>query len=517
MGLSSGFNAGFAKGLAGVLTQKRQQDLELERENRGRQDKLAGVLLETLIPRAERPDDVVAVMAQMFPEFAKDKNLAGLLQTGLSPLYGSGGPSPAAGAGGLAAGTPTSTPVGGSPLGVGGAPKVGAVGALAAGEQAAGTPAPTDAPRSGFRSLDEAEMAPHLAEVRAQPHAVAARRRIAETTPEIAALSPQEKARYVLTGELARYGAAGSALRSVPGELADGTAAYGVFNPQTGQYIDPDTGEPIPNFRPRTTTGSRTLGGDREALSMEMFGKQASQLTADEMAQLNAALPDYLARLAHGRGTGTGQAKIETAQQMPLSPEQAAVQGVPMGTTPASVAGQTPQTKEIQDIRRAMTTMQPKLDALERAIRTTLPAAGDSLVGQLKAQGEVAWNTFRKKPEIAALQAMVQGLAGDVATVVQQQKGQLSDNDRRYALAQLAELDSWQPDTQESAIAKVGVLRQILGMVQTNLPAQMTPGAAPASPTAATPKARAAPTGTKPKVTNAAPTAQKVGGAWVIP
>ena len=110
-----------------------------------------------------------------------------------------------------------------------------------------------------------------------------------------------------------------SGYQSIPGELPDGTPAFGTFDRLSGKYLDPDTNQPLEGFRPRTTTGSTSLGSDRESISRELFGKRASQLTATEMAQVNNRLLSFGGEKAgaveSGRGSAAGNIPLSTSQR----------------------------------------------------------------------------------------------------------------------------------------------------------------------------------------------------------
>lgn len=105
--------------------------------------------------------------------------------------------------------------------------------------------------------------------------------------------------------------------QSVAGEIVgpDGSATPGFAVFQHGQYLDPDTGKPLENFRPRTTTGSMNLGADRESIARELYHKRAADLDPTEMADVNQKV---MARAAEKAG-GTTTARAEAASKAPLS------------------------------------------------------------------------------------------------------------------------------------------------------------------------------------------------------
>ena len=117
-------------------------------------------------------------------------------------------------------------------------------------------------------------------------------------------------------------GGAGS-VQAVPGEMPDGSPAYAVFDrtsgsPTYGKFVDADTGRPLEGFRPRTTTGSTSLGADRESKARELFNKPAARLTASEMAEVNKALLTFGGEKAGAVTTGRGEA----AAAIPLNTQQ---------------------------------------------------------------------------------------------------------------------------------------------------------------------------------------------------
>lgn len=95
-----------------------------------------------------------------------------------------------------------------------------------------------------------------------------------------------------------RGGGAGGADRSIFGEILqpDGKWVSGsvVFDPQSGRHFDTQTGQPVLGFRRNTVTGSASAPTDARRIMQQLYpGKQLSELTADEMAQVNAEVAKY--------------------------------------------------------------------------------------------------------------------------------------------------------------------------------------------------------------------------------
>ncbi len=129
----------------------------------------------------------------------------------------------------------------------------------------------------------------------------------------------EEEARALVAKKYERrYGTGSAAYQSIPGEMPDGSPAFGVFDRTQGKYIDPDTQLPLEGFRPRTTTGSTSLGADREAISRAKYGKPYAQLTQVEQQDVLAEEISRAGTKAGAVTTGRGEASAN----VPLSTQQ---------------------------------------------------------------------------------------------------------------------------------------------------------------------------------------------------
>jgi hypothetical protein len=138
----------------------------------------------------------------------------------------------------------------------------------------------------------------------------------------IAAGYTEQEARALVAKKYERRYGAGGADRSIFGEILqpDGTWKSGsvVFDPQSGAHIDISTGQPVAGFRRNTTTGSTSLGADREAIARADYGKSYAELTQE---QQQAVLAKEIQRAGSKAGavtTGRGEA----AAGVPLSTAQ---------------------------------------------------------------------------------------------------------------------------------------------------------------------------------------------------
>lgn len=263
-------------------------------------------------------------------------------------------------------------------------------------------------------------------------------------------------------------------MQSVPGEIPDGaggfTPAFGRFDRTTGEYVGED-GTVLPDFRPRTTTGSRSLGTEREALALEMFGSTASQLTREQIAIINRMLPERAGTLAEARGLGTGAARIETELNMPLSEAEVARQDVPFGTTMRDLIGFEPVTPGQRARKAAVTSLAPQLTQIRELIGTVFPTAS-GLTGALTASAVLAQKRASRDPGMASLVAAINLAIGNVARVLAAESGRLTEQDAERARSALADLQGF-TDTRESALAKITQAERAMAIIARSI---QTPG-----------------------------------------
>jgi hypothetical protein len=165
-------------------------------------------------------------------------------------------------------------------------------------------------PRQVFRSPEEEIMTRYSAQERGELEGV-----IKTLTPYI---GREAAVKQALEERQRSRGVGATGMQSIAGEMPDGTPAFGVFDRASGKYKNPDTGQPLEGFRPRTTTGSTSMGADRESIAREMFGKRPAQLTPEQMAQVNDRLLTFGGEKAGAVTAGRGEA----AAAVPLSTNQ---------------------------------------------------------------------------------------------------------------------------------------------------------------------------------------------------
>jgi hypothetical protein len=135
----------------------------------------------------------------------------------------------------------------------------------------------------------------------------------------IAAGHTPEEARALIKARMSRSyrgGAGTTQARAV--ELPDGTQTMAIFDPASARFYDPDTGQPLVDAMPLQRTGSASMGADRDSLSIEMFGKKASQLDSGQMTAVNQELIKRGGQAAYEKGIARGAAGAD----VPLNTQQ---------------------------------------------------------------------------------------------------------------------------------------------------------------------------------------------------
>ena len=296
---------------------------------------------------------------------------------------------------------------------------------------------------------------------------------------------PRPEAIEIIKQERLRAARGATGTQSIAGEIVgpDGRAvpAFGVFNRASGQYVDPNTGQPMQNFRPRTTTGSTSMGADREAVSRELFGRPYAQLDQTQQAQVNQTLPQRAGTLAEARGLGTGRASIATQLATPIGPTAARQYNV----SPTMTLGELQNTVGIDDTQKdrvyALGQIDAALDDIEAGIPKVFPNVPEGFTGALKTALSLGTQRLAGDGDLAALDAAIEGSLAQIAQLSGQPGSRLSDNDIKMARAELVNLrpSLFGGDTINTARARLSVVRRLFEKAQQSIPTSPQVGAAP--------------------------------------
>lgn len=304
-----------------------------------------------------------------------------------------------------------------------------------------------------------------------------------------AGFSDAEARELVKQDYLRRATSSAGSVQALQGTLPNGSLAYGILDrrpgsPTFGRFVSADTGEPLIGFQPRATTGSASMGTEREALSREMFGKRAADLTPAEMQQVNDRLPQEARELSLERGRGTGQAQIETELQSPIGITAGAEQGVSPTTPLSAFDGIVPVTTEQRGRLEAAKALAVPVDNIRTLVSQVFPNAS-GLIGGLTATIVLNQKRASRDPQLAQLEAQINLALGNVARVLAAESGRLTEQDAQRARTALADLQGF-TDTRESALAKVAIIQQALDRIAADvrLPADQLQQPRPTPPAA---------------------------------
>ena len=531
----AGFGGGFASGLASALLQGRQASAQKKAQEEARKDRLFMSMLPTYLQNVESPADLESVFTERFPELfggtagkAGGKKKTGdgrgpmdMISHFLGPLIGGkagatqqpvgndlpsqGGitgnlpgralpmePNPVTGTFEVVPPDVAAMATGAPPVGTGtltGTPAA----APATAPTAAG--APTTATRRtlfGVPLMTEEEKIQRDVTQKTETESRLATARVdvaRRLLPQLQAIDKsvtlEDALRYVASGTL-MPDRTGVAFQSVAGEIPDPEkpgsfkSVLGVFDRELGQYIDPNTRQPLVGFRKLTTTGSVSLGSDREALAREKYGKPASALTAEEMAAVNAELPAYAQKMSLARGRGSGQAKIETDLKAPIGPTAAALYNVPPTTTLGELSQTNTLRADQQERIASLGQVDQLLDEITAGLTDVFPEVEPGVWGRIQTQFALGMKKLAGDDDLATLDASINAALAQVAQLSGQPGSRLSDNDIKMAKSTLAELTPklFGGDTLRTAQARVGVVRRLLDKAKMSVPPKtVTPGA----------------------------------------
>lgn len=354
-----------------------------------------------------------------------------------------------------------------------------------------GTP-PTFGPRKVFASPEDTALAQARAKAQGDVEG--------EVAGLIATGIPAAEAReLVKQNYLRRSGAL--AAQSIAGEVIgpDGTARpeFGIFDRARQGYVYPAghalAGQPIPGFRPRTTTGSTSMGADREAIARELFGRPFAQLTQPQQAQVNQTAITRTRDVAFQRRMGTGTADIQIQLASPVGPTSARLYNV----SPTTTLGELQNVVGLDDTQKERIYAIGQIDLLindiDQLIPQVFPNVPQGVMGSLQTAFSLGMQKLAGDADLAALDASINAALAQVAQLSGQPGSRLSDRDIEIARSTLASLQPslYGGDTISTAKARVQVIKNLLEKARTSIPTTPQVGAPPPAaaqtPSVATP------------------------------
>lgn len=303
----------------------------------------------------------------------------------------------------------------------------------------------------------------------------------------MAAGMSREAAVSQVRSERVRAGGAhgGANAQSVAGEVVgpDGRVvpAFGVFDRARQLYLDPSTQQPLQGFRPRTTTGSTSMGADREAISRELFGMPFAQLNQTQQGNVNATAISRTRDIAKQRGLGTGEAKIATELATPIGPSAARQYNVAPTTTLQELQNTVGLNDTQKDRVYAITQMDTLIDDIDALIPQVFPNVPEGFKGNIKTMFSLGVQQLAGDADLAKLDAAISAALAQVAQLTGQPGSRLSDKDLELAKNTLTNLQPslFNGDTINTARARVTVIRDLLARAKGSIPTSPMIGAPP--------------------------------------
>jgi hypothetical protein len=310
---------------------------------------------------------------------------------------------------------------------------------------------------------------------------------------------PEVEAREIVKQRMVRTARGASGFQSIAGEMPDGTPAFGVFDRAAGGYRDPETGAMLRGFRPRTTTGSISMGADREAIARSQFGLPFARLSREQQQAVMIAEQTRAQEMSYQRGVGTGRARTETELSMPIGPTAAKIYNVAPTTPLRDLAGTMTLDDTQKDRVYALGQMDLSIADIDALLPQVFPVVEPGVKGAIQTALSLGMQKLGRDADFAALDAAINASLAQIAQLTGQPGSRLSDRDIEIARGMLASLEPsfFGGDTLETARARLNVVKQLLAKARSTIPTSPqgnlgTPPPTPGrtTPSAATPGAR---------------------------
>lgn len=272
--------------------------------------------------------------------------------------------------------------------------------------------------------------------------------------------------------------------------MLNGKPFAGAFNARTGQYVDPNTRQPLVGFIPTQSGSGYRFGVDREALAMKMFGSRFGELTQDQAARVMAAELQLVNDKSQERVEGAGAGKMNVPADFSTARES----NVPVGMTPAQVVGQAVPSADEEGRRRSLESAKTEVSRIKDLISGVLPRKGElgaDIVPGAVIAARRRMPSYREK--FAQLDAALANIVNALARSVGEQRGTQTEKDAERAYQAVLEIQGnltnpTRGDTVESAVARIDETLQYLDVIMGGLPAAPSvqpaagKGAAPIAP-----------------------------------
>jgi hypothetical protein len=336
-------------------------------------------------------------------------------------------------------------------------------------------------PRPVFESPEEATLRKYQAEEQGHLMGVHAGLVSVGIPPDQAMEATRKYAERRIGG-----GAAAAPYSSIQGETTDAqgnaTPAWGVFDKTAGHYKHPVTGAPMLTFRPRTSTGSKSLGADFEIAAKEAGFASGALVPPEQIQTVELRANAITQARAQSRGMGSGAAQIQTDLNKPIGPTAGALYNVPPTTTLGQLAGQSGITEAEKTKLSSLAAADKSIQEITDLIPQVFPAVEPGIVGRLQSQLALGMQHLGASEDLAQLDAAINLAVVNIARLAGE-TGRVPIGLITQAKAALAQTTPslFGGDTRQTAQAKLKIVRDLLDQVRSTAPTS-TPTARPGTP-----------------------------------
>jgi hypothetical protein len=282
----------------------------------------------------------------------------------------------------------------------------------------------------------------------------------------------------VLRAHFVRQYGAGMGAQSVAGEAPNAagtfTPTFGVFDRVKRQYLDPNTGDPIPGFRPKSgATSQYHYGTELEAATQRMFNVSYGSATQEQRQAAEQEVETKAGRRQAQVVAATNAGKLDA----PIGVTNALrYPGVPATATLRELAQRVPLSQQDIDKLHGVSVLDGTLDNIEALIPKVFPDYGPGIVGNLRTRFTMFGKSLGRDEDLSQLNASIaSAMAGIVRANGITQR--LNVKELELAQQQLANTSVIFGDTLESAQAKMEILRDLVSRVKAQGPTTTpTPG-----------------------------------------
>lgn len=278
-----------------------------------------------------------------------------------------------------------------------------------------------------------------------------------------------------------------TALQSIAGEAPDENGVYrpafGVFNRSagstSGEYTSPTTGQPIPGFRPKSTSTTQRAGTANNDVSLRLFGKSYAEITPAQRTQVEQQVQQDVRSTSSARAGGAADAKLDA----PIGVTNALrYPGTTATTTMRELGDKVPLTENEQARAYNIGQLDTSLDHIKTLIGRVFPEVQPGIRGRIQTALSIGMQKLAGTGDIAELNGAIDSTIAEI-TRINGVTQRLNQTELALAKSQMANLDIIGGDTVNTIRGKFKILEDLMAKAR----GTVTPTAGGRSPVGAPP------------------------------